>query len=401
MQVNEIIPQSYEGREQAFIKHTILEKYLGQLTSILSVSADNTLYFTYIDCFAGPWQDDTEAIENTSIAISLRVLRKCADSAESRGFKIKIKAIYIEKDELAFKRLDKYLLENTPRGIESIAIEGDFVSLINTLLEKITPKEFGFFFIDPKNWMPVKINTLKPLLVRPKSEFVINFMYDFINRHAGMENYSEDVEQLLGEKMVLDKNASASDKELKILSTYRKNLQKTIPIPENLKYRNRTSYIKILDPKINRTKYHLIYISSHPKGITKFMETCESSNELQKLVRAHVRDVKKAEKTGISDLFSSETPFIGNAQDHSLENIIDNYWLKELTLQEKSINETEIADVIEKYNWFPSEIQNSFKRLIGLGKIENLDIKGSRRTKFVNYDGNGERVRLVSIQKAK
>ena len=76
MATQSLIPEAYIGREQALIKHYVLEKYLEKLTSILAVNRSN-FEFTYIDCFAGPWQADTTQMHSTSIAISLQVLEKC------------------------------------------------------------------------------------------------------------------------------------------------------------------------------------------------------------------------------------------------------------------------------------------------------------------------------------
>jgi len=44
-------------------------------------------------------------------------------------------------------------------------------------------RDFAFFFIDPKGWKnAIEIPTLAPLLRRPNSEYLINFMYDFLVR---------------------------------------------------------------------------------------------------------------------------------------------------------------------------------------------------------------------------
>ena len=48
------------------------------------------------------------------------------------------------------------------------------------------PREaFAFFLIDPKGWR-IPLAKLQPLLARPKSEVVFNFMFEFINRAASM-----------------------------------------------------------------------------------------------------------------------------------------------------------------------------------------------------------------------
>ncbi len=70
MRAKNQIPDGYVGREQALIKHYVLEKYLEKLTAILAVNRRSHFEFIYVDCFAGPWQVDPSQMHTTSIAIS-------------------------------------------------------------------------------------------------------------------------------------------------------------------------------------------------------------------------------------------------------------------------------------------------------------------------------------------
>lgn len=51
------VPETYRGREQAYIKHRLLESYLEKLFLIVGMSARKLgiTEFCYVDCFAGPW----------------------------------------------------------------------------------------------------------------------------------------------------------------------------------------------------------------------------------------------------------------------------------------------------------------------------------------------------------
>jgi hypothetical protein len=51
------IPEHYKGREQAYIKHTLLKSYLERLFMIIGQSATR---ICYVDCFAGPWQEGSD-----------------------------------------------------------------------------------------------------------------------------------------------------------------------------------------------------------------------------------------------------------------------------------------------------------------------------------------------------
>jgi hypothetical protein len=68
-----LLPQEYIGRPQAFLKHTILKTYLERLFMIIGQSE---IVINYVDCFAGPWSDENEALTDTSIGISIAQMRK-------------------------------------------------------------------------------------------------------------------------------------------------------------------------------------------------------------------------------------------------------------------------------------------------------------------------------------
>ena len=73
------MPQSYDGREQAWIKHQLLASYLQRLLMIIGMGGRRSgeIEICYVDCFAGPWGDDSDDLEGTSIAISLRTMAEC------------------------------------------------------------------------------------------------------------------------------------------------------------------------------------------------------------------------------------------------------------------------------------------------------------------------------------
>lgn len=393
MTIQNLIPEAYFGREQALVKHYVLEKYLEKLTAILAVNRRTDFEFTYIDCFAGPWQADTTQMHSTSIAISLKVLEKCKRTIESNGGRAVIRALFVEESDDTYPYLEKYLSENTPAGISTHSIHGEFAASRQKILDWVGPQGYAFFFIDPKGWTEVKVNTLAPLLVRSRSEFVINFMYDFINRTVSMDRYAADMEELLGEQIPLE--ILESNRELSILNTYRKNLKQQVP-NKQVSYPVRSAYVRILDPHKERTKYHLVYLTTHPKGVIKFMETYEGADVLQGEVRAQIRDNKKLQKTGTVDLFAEYDPFVDDSALRANEPLVDKFWLDYIGT-ECSVDEAGFADILEKTNWFPGELQASLSRLILRKKIQNLDAPKLRPKKPLHFETKGgERLRVLS-----
>src|SRR3990172_12369633 len=306
------VPETYKGREQAYIKHQLLEGYLEKLFLIVGMSSGKlgVTELCYVDCFAGPWGDESEDMSRTSPAISLRILDKCQQELRRHGKNIRFRALYVEKDPAAFKRLERHLQEYTPAGIEAQALQGDFIELRARILEWCGEQPFVFFFIDPTKWTPVGVDVLKPLLQRPRSEFLINFMYDFLSRAASMNDLKTQMVELLGESPdVKDRHGASREKHL--LDVYRRNLKHLLP----RKWPARSAYVRVLDRKKERAKYHLVYLTSHPRGIVEFMEISETLARIQKGVRAATKQSDRISKTGQNELFSSdELPLVDQAK---------------------------------------------------------------------------------------
>lgn len=69
---------SYEGeREQVYVKHYLLEKYLSSWGYIIGGSEWDSLVF--VDGFAGPWGSKHEGFADTSFGIAVRALNEVID----------------------------------------------------------------------------------------------------------------------------------------------------------------------------------------------------------------------------------------------------------------------------------------------------------------------------------
>lgn len=389
------VPEAYQGREQAYIKHLLLEGYLEKLFLIVGMSSgrQGVTELCYVDCFAGPWGDESEEMDTTSIAISLRILDKCRQELRRHGKSPRFRALYVEKEHAAFERLERYLREHTPTGIETKAFKGDFIELRPQILAWCNKQPFVFFFIDPTKWTPVGIEILKPLLQRPRSEFLINFMYDFLSRAASMSDFEAQMVDLLGEAPeVKDLHGAAREKHL--LNKYRRNLKRLLPA----KWPARSAYVRVLDRKKERPKYHLVYLTSHPRGIIEFMEISETLDQIQKRVRAATKQSDRVNKSKQEELFSSDE-FIHADGDKVNINEVAQYWLKNLSFRPKKFGREEFADMLEETDWFPGDLQRALGNLISADKIQNLDALGKRRKNFLHFDKGGERLILAENNK--
>ena len=92
----------------------------------------------------------------------------------------------------------------------------------------------------------------------------------------------------------------------------------------------------------DRTKYDLVYITRHPKGIVVFMDESEQLNIIQRKVRAQVQQENKLEKTGQMVWIKPEI-IDEDSEKVDLETV-KKYWLNKLTFEPKVFGEEQLAD---------------------------------------------------------
>src|SRR4051812_48605069 len=169
--------QDYQGREQAYVKHVFLERYLERLVHKTASSYD---HIAYVDGFAGPWQSASEQFEDTSFGIALNTLRKVKQAIQEKNRRtVNVTALLVEKDRGAHGRLE--CIEQLYPEITIKTYNKDFRAIVPELARDIPQQAFAFILIDPKGWRIV-LEQLRPLLGRRNAEVVFNFMFDFINR---------------------------------------------------------------------------------------------------------------------------------------------------------------------------------------------------------------------------
>lgn len=384
------IDKAYEGREHSLIKHELLRGYLEVLLSIVGVSGVKK--FAYVDCFAGPWGDDSESLAGTSIAISLEILAKVRDTLEKvhgvRG--IEFRAIYVEAAKKRFKHLSDYLGKSCPNGIQCHALYGDYSVLQDEILRLCGGQSFAFFFVDPKGWVDVGVPKLTKLLRRPKSEFLITFMYDFLNRAIGMADYREQTSQMLGKLEEKDyeqlDHLTPAERAEWVVHKYREQLKAVMGPDGN--FPPRAFHADVLHKSKERVHYHLVYLTRHHKGIVKFAEASEKIGSLQKIVRAQ----RKLDSSDQGSLFSAEELVENEGGARANLDDVKAYWLTHLTNQAERYDEARLADMLEETGWLTRDFQDAYRELQVEKKVENLD-GSSRRTKhYVHFD-KGERLR--------
>ena len=157
----------YEGREQAFVKHTFLYKYLPSLIGKICSRYDE---FVYVDGFAGPWKSAAgEDFEDTSFGIALKHMTAQRLLYLGRGCDVKMRAFLVEKDSAAFAQLQQ-AVARFPK-IEIVPLNGMMESHAASIAASIPSSAFSFALIDPKGFPDV--GAMLPLLRRQNAEVVV------------------------------------------------------------------------------------------------------------------------------------------------------------------------------------------------------------------------------------
>nr|WP_163501988.1 three-Cys-motif partner protein TcmP [Halomonas socia] len=366
-----IVPVEYLGREQAFLKHTILKTYLERLFMIIG---RREIVINYVDCFAGPWSEESPQLDDTSIGISIKIMKDAAQSLRKVfGREVRFRALYIEKDPAAYRKLDQFLTVNNHAPVETYSIYGDYMEYTD-YIAKWTQGCFTFFFVDPKGWKEViSEETLRPLLELDNVEFLINLMYDFVNRAVNIETLNDQIKSLLGQSPSFTGSESAMQRQRWVLTKYRESV--------NRSYSGRTAFVPVERPGRDRVLYFLIYLTRHPVGISVFKEVAEDMNMVQRITQAETKLRNQVEKSPTSDLFAEEPGSMALVDTHDNRLSAKSFLVNKLSERPLLIDNECWAGFLEETDFYPSDIQMAMKELIhdGVVTVIGKDIKNIKR----------------------
>jgi three-Cys-motif partner protein len=288
----------YKDREQTYLKHLFLERYLETVAYHIGYSHRE---FVYVDCFSGPWRTEDEELGDTSIRIALDRLNTVRNRlAELKKFPT-IRAIFVEKSTTAFASLQQVLLEH--RGdVKTVALPGSFEENVPNILSEVG-STFAFFFVDPTGWSGFSMDNLRPILKRESGEVMINFMYDFINRFLGFQSASneESLDRCFGTRNWRP-TREAPDRESAAVNLYMEQVRVTCGFPY-------VTSSRILKPLHDRAYFHLIYATRNPKGMEEFRNVERKVVTAQEGIRATAQRRHREQRSGQSEFeFPTDDP---------------------------------------------------------------------------------------------
>ena len=255
--------EQYRGREQSFIKHEFLTQYL-QAAAYKTLQGRSPT-FNFVDAFAGPWSVTTDDCSDASFDQALRTLEAVrADLGRLGVSGLKIRFCFCERRPQAVERLRDYAQKHS--RFEIHVFPGSFEDNLESIA-KACRDGFTFTFIDPTGW-DIRSEPVFAFLKATRGEFLLNFMAEHVNRHAGFSSVAASFGRFLADPDWKDEfnglPAHLSNEERILLLLKRK-----------IKISGAATYlpdIPILKPRENRIKMRLVLGTHSRRGLEVFRD---------------------------------------------------------------------------------------------------------------------------------
>ncbi len=277
---------NYRNREQAFIKHGLLRKYLPELAYRIGKKWDSIVY---VDGFAGPWETRDPEYSDSSFGVAYETLRKAQLGMKERWKRqLAVQMILVERRKRAFLRLNQYAAQRTQPELIVKAISGKFIDsipLINNQIKEVGKNPFRFVLLDPKGWADIPMQILGPFLRGRSCEVLITLMTRDIVRFLGEDNRAESYHSLFGRTEVLEilrKIPEGPERVERAVREYCRSLRKLC----NFEY---VSSAVILEPAKEQVRYFLVYASNHPRGVEVFKTAENKVSRIQDDLRHEIK----------------------------------------------------------------------------------------------------------------
>lgn len=294
----EPLDENYKGREHSFVKHQFLTEFLisAAYKNLNRPGVRSTSpVFNYVDGFAGPWAvGDTESCSDSSFDNALRVLTRVRDDLVKNGISRPVVRFFLcEKNNERFAQLDAYARRNSDVDIR--AFRGAFEDHLDTIRAGCG-SGFTFTFIDPTGWN-LRSSDIAAFLAKVRGDFLLNFMSEPINRHAGYSGSQISFGRFLADPDWMSKlDWSAPERlEVRILNMLRRRLI-------DLGAASYLPHFAIHRTRENRVQMRLLLGTKHPMGVFVFRQVESKVEALQ----VEQRRIAKQEGSRVQSLFSDD-----------------------------------------------------------------------------------------------
>lgn len=272
----------YRDREQSFIKHQFLTRYL-QAAAYKTLQGHSPT-FNFVDAFAGPWKvSDDAKYSDASFDQAINTLEAVRADLGRRGIGgLKIRFCFCERRRDAVARLREYAA--SMGKFEIYIFEGAFEDNLEGIAAKITDG-FTFTFIDPTGWN-IRNEEVFQFLRDQGGEFMLNFMSDHINRHVEYAEVAASFGRFLAD-------ADWADEFARLPADWG-NERKMLHLMKAAMRANKVAtYVpdfSIMVPRKERLKMRLILGTHSPKGLEVFRDVQEKVEKLELEMRHSLRE---------------------------------------------------------------------------------------------------------------
>jgi three-Cys-motif partner protein len=290
----------YSEREQTSTKHFLLKSYLQTLVYKLFHGGHKSI--TYVDGFSGPWKSRTENFSDSSFMIAINVLRAAHYEMLSKQASRTTKCFLVEKNPKSYALLRAAVKQyhSPDKGFYIETFEGEFEAATSRIVEYIG-QSFALVFIDPTGWTGYTYDSISPILKHAPGEVLINFMYDFVNRAAAMD----------------DPKTIASLDPIFGGPGWKSRLRHDVPLGQEIErtFRNvlkqAGGYKYVLSTRIDkstadRPHFCIAYGTRAPAGLKAFRQVEASALKGHSRLRLKAKQTKRQTRTGQNELFSAD-----------------------------------------------------------------------------------------------
>ena len=286
---------AYAGREQAYVKHCLLEEYLPDWAYKVGSKWDSLVY---VDGFAGPWQTKHPDYADSSFGVAINALRRCClGLREGHGRNLHVDSVLVEQDRSAFAHLERFAKsKSTPAfGVHALAGEfADQIPAINDIIRRSSTNPFRFIFLDPKGWADIPMEKIQPLLQDRSCEVLINLMTRHIIRFLDEPDRADSYRALFGRAEVLDSLRNTPRENNERAEQAVREYCRSLRLLCDFSY---VSSAVILEPDKESIRYFLVYATNHPRGVEVFKTAEMKAARIQDNVRheTHIRKTRQEE----------------------------------------------------------------------------------------------------------
>lgn len=374
----------YTGREQTLVKHYILEKYVERFAHIIGSFCDA---ITYVDCFSGPWNVQSDKFDDSSFSIALRQLREAKATYADLGRTLKLRCFFLEKDKDAFDKLQGFAASVQDAEIQCRNCELE--AAIDEILQFVNAGgrcSFPFIFIDPTGWSGFGMDRIGPLLKLNPGEVLINLMTGHIRRfiESPDEQTQDSFKALFGSADFQRTVAGLSgiDRDDALIEAYAANVRKTGGF-------NYVCSAIVLHPEKARTHFHLIYATRNPKGVEVFKEAEKKAMAMMESARADAQQRKRQTKSGQTELFPPDAlhdpSYYDKLREHYTSTAHDR--LLRLLRGQKRVAYDDVWDsTLPKPLVWESDLKEWIKEWITKGEVRIEGLKLRERTPKREHD---------------